>query len=111
MQVKTQDKSGVIICYVAGEVNMSTSPDFKKEFEKILGAKAKKIIINFAGVTYIDSSGLATIVEIFKKLSSYGGQLRLSNLSPKVKNLFELTKLEKLFKIAATEEEAIKTFK
>ena len=70
-----------------------------------------KIVINFKDVSYIDSSGLATLVELLKGLRSYGGRLKLSNLSTKVKNLFEITKLEKLFDISLTEEEAIKSFK
>ena len=68
------------------------------------------MVINFEKVSYVDSSGLATIVEIFKKLRAYGGALKLVNLSPKVKGLFEITKLEKLFDISDDEEEAIKSF-
>lgn len=110
MQIKITDRDGVKICCIDGEIDLNTSPQLKKEFEKIVGAKAKKVLINFSSVTYVDSSGLATIVEIFKKLKSYGGILKLSNLSPKVKNLFEITKLEKLFDIQDDEEEAIKSF-
>lgn len=110
MQIKTEDKNGIKVCYADGEINLNTSPQLKKEFEKLAGAKAKKIIINFSKVTYIDSSGLATLVEIFKKLRAYGGALKLVNLSPKIKNLFEITKLEKLFDILDDEEEAIKSF-
>jgi len=110
MQVKMQDKDGVQVCYVDGEINLNTAPELKKEFEKITSAKQKKVVINFEKVSYVDSSGLATIVEIFKKLRAYGGALKLVNLSPKVKGLFEITKLEKLFDISDDEEEAIKSF-
>jgi len=110
MQIKITDRDDVKLCCIDGEIDLNTSPQLKKEFEKVAGAKAKKVLINFSSVTYVDSSGLATIVEIFKKLKSYGGALKLSNLSPKVKNLFEITKLEKLFDIQDDEEEAIKSF-
>lgn len=110
MALKTEDKNGLVVCYVDGEIDINTSPDIKKNFEKILARKAPKIVINFSKVTYVDSSGLATLVEILKGMRTYGGKMRLSNLSPKIKSLFEITKLEKLFDIMADEAEAIADF-
>ena len=52
----------------------------------------------------------ATLVEILKNLRSYGGKLKLTNLSAKVKGLFEITKLDKLFDIVPEEEDAVGTF-
>jgi anti-sigma B factor antagonist len=61
-------------------------------------------------VDYVDSSGLATLVEVLKKLRAYGGKLKLASLSEKVKGLFEITKLTKLFDIASDETSAIGSF-
>lgn len=108
MQIKQEEKNGILVCYVTGEVDINTSPEIKKVFDKLIGAKEKKIILNFKDVSYVDSSGLATLVEILKGLRSYGGKLKLSNLSTKVKNLFEITKLEKLFDIVLEEEDGVK---
>jgi len=58
----------------------------------------------------VDSSGLATLVEVLKNMRSYGGRLRLVNPSSKIRSLFEITKLEKLFDIMSNEEEAVSTF-
>ena len=110
MQVKQEDKNGVMICQVSGEIDINSAPQMKKIFDKLVNEKKEKLIINLKDVSYVDSSGLATMVEILKGLRSYGGKLKLSNLSTKVKNLFEITKLEKLFDIAQEEEEAIKAF-
>jgi anti-sigma B factor antagonist len=110
MAIKTESKKGLTVCHVEGEIDINTAPDIKKSFEKILTKKDPKVIINFSKVTYVDSSGLATLVEILKNMRAYGGRLRLTNLSPKIKSLFEITKLEKLFEIMAEEEEAISTF-
>lgn len=108
MQVKQEEKNGILVCYVIGDIDINTSPEIKKIFDKLIGAKEKKIILNFKDVSYVDSSGLATLVEMLKGLRSYGGKLKLSNLSTKVKNLFEITKLEKLFDIVLEEEDAVK---
>jgi len=110
MQVKHEDKNGVTVCYITGEIDINTAPQVKKAFDKLVGAKKEKLLINLKDVSYVDSSGLATLVEILKCLRSYGGKLKLSNLSAKVKSLFEITKLEKLFDIANEEEEAVKAF-
>jgi len=110
MAVKTESKGGLMICRVEGEIDINTAPEIKKAFEKIIVKKDPKVVINLSKVTYVDSSGLATLVEILKNMRSYGGKLKLTNLSPKIKSLFEITKLEKLFDIIAEEEEAISTF-
>ena len=56
MGLKTEDKNGLVVCYVEGEIDINTAPDIKKHFEKILSKKAPKIVINFSKVTYVDSS-------------------------------------------------------
>jgi len=110
MSVKIETKNGLTVCHIEGEIDINSSPGIKKSFDKVLSSKAPKIIVNLSKVTYVDSSGLATLVEILKNMRSYGGRLRLTNLSSKVKSLFEITKLEKLFEIMTDEQEAISTF-
>lgn len=110
MSVKTESKNGIIVCRVEGEIDINSSPDFKKAFDKLISGKTPRIVINLSKVTYVDSSGLATLVEIFKNMKSYGGKMRLASLSPKIRSLFEITKLEKLFEIMASEEDAMATF-
>ena len=108
MEVKTFEKEGVLVFQVDGEINISTSPELKKQFEK---QTAKKIVVDLAKVAYIDSSGLATLVEILKRTKSQSGSLVLSGLSDKVKSLFEITKLDKLFQVSMTQDEALSRIK
>ena len=104
MTVRTFQQDGVSIFQISGELNISTSPELKKIFER---DPAKKIVVDLEKVTYIDSSGLATLVEILKKTRARGGGLGLSALSEKVRSLFEITKLDKLFLILPNQEEAV----
>lgn len=108
MEVKSFDKEGVQVFTVTGEINISTSPELKKQFEK---QPSKKVVVDLEKVTYIDSSGLATLVEILKRTKSQGGSLGLSGLSDKVKSLFEITKLDKLFLVLGTQDEAVSRVK
>ena len=110
MQISHEESSGVSVFRVEGDIDINTSPDIKKSFDKAISEKKDKIVINLEGVGYVDSSGLATLVEILKNMRAYGGKLKLANLSPKVKGLFEITKLDKLFDIVSGEEEAVNSF-
>ena len=110
MQIKMEEKNGVKICYAEGDIDINSSPEIKKVFDKVSQEKPEKVLINLNGVAYIDSSGLATLVEILKNFRNHGGKLKLCNLSNKVKSLFEITKLEKLFDISDSEEEAVNGF-
>ncbi len=110
MPVKTESKNNLIVCHIDGEIDINTSPDIKKAFEKLLSKKTPKIVVNFSKVGYVDSSGLATLVEVLKNMRTYGGRIRLTNLSAKIKSLFEITKLDKLFEIMSEEADAISTF-
>ena len=108
MDVKVTQVETIAVFCVAGEINISTSPDLKKHFEKL---PSKKVVVNLEKVTYIDSSGLATLVEMLKKTRSQGGALGLAGMSEKVKSLFEITKLDKLFSIFVGQDEAISKIK
>lgn len=104
MEAKSYEKDGVRIIQVSGEINITTSPDLKKVFEK---NSAKKMVVDLEKVTYIDSSGLATLVEVLKKIRGQGGSLGLAGLSDKVRSLFEITKLDKLFSVFKNQQDAV----
>ncbi|MFH1867523.1 MAG: STAS domain-containing protein [Candidatus Omnitrophota bacterium] len=110
MQVTENKNNDILVFDVDGDIDINSSPEIRKIFDKPIREKAMKIVVNLSSVSYMDSSGLATLVEMLKKTRTYGGKLRLSNLSAKVKSLFEITKLEKLFEIFETKEEAIADF-
>jgi len=109
MVIKDKKVGDAVVLVVEGEINFNSSPDFRKAFLKVLDSKAQKVVVNLIGVGYVDSSGLATLVEAHQKVKSSGGKLKLASLTPKVKSLFEITKLEKLFEIYSTEEDALKS--
>ncbi len=110
MKITKTTQQDVVICRINGDIDINSSPDIRKTFAELTASYQKKIVINLAEVSYIDSSGLATLVEMLKKIKSYGGRLRLSNLADKVKGLFEITKLEKIFEIYDTAEQAVAGF-
>ena len=106
-----EEKSGdVLVCMLEGEVDINTSPQLRKAFEDLIKRNEKKVIVEFKSVSYIDSSGLATLIELFQRLKKIGGVMRFSGMNQKVKNAFEITKLHKLFEIFEDRQTALKDF-
>ena len=110
MKVTQKEKEDVLVVLIEGEINIDTIDILKKELKSVLAKGARKVILNFNRVEYIDSLGIATLIEFSKSLESIQGELFLSNLSPKLRPLFGITKLEKIFKIYESEEEALRDF-
>ena len=75
-----------------------------------LDAGHKKIVMNLAGINYIDSSGLGELVGVYRQVKSQGGELKLLNLNKKVSDLLQITKLYTVFDIHSDETEAVTGF-
>ena len=94
---------------VRGEIDLHSSPELR---DALLGAinthKPRKVILNLAQVSYMDSSAVAVLVESLQKLRKAGGKMCLTNLQPRVKGLLEIARLDTIFVIADNEEEALK---
>ena len=89
-----------------GDLDFHSSPQVRGELSKLVDQQAGKILVDLKKVSYIDSSGLATFVELFQKMKRYGGKLALFNLSEGVRGVFEIAKLDSIFKLAGSEKEA-----
>jgi anti-sigma B factor antagonist len=107
MEIKQRTAGDGVIVGLSGEVDMSTSPDARRAFLDLVEKKTKKILVDLSQVTYIDSSGLATLVECFQNTRRYGGQLRLFGLNDNIKDVFSLARLDTIFDIRKSEEEAL----
>jgi anti-sigma B factor antagonist len=75
-----------------------------------LGTGHKKIVLNLAGIIYIDSTGLGELVSGYRLVKSEGGDIKLLNLNKKVTDLLQITKLYTVFDIHNQEEKAVASF-
>ncbi len=78
---------------------------------KLMGNGNKKILLNLAEVNYIDSSGIGVLVSSFSTVRSQGGELKLVNLSKRIRDLLQITKLYSLFDVKDDEATAIGSFR
>jgi anti-sigma B factor antagonist len=77
--------------------------------EKLAGGH-KKIILNLAGINYVDSTGLGELVSGYRMIKGEGGELKLLNLNKKVTDLLQITKLYTVFDIHSQEQQAVESF-
>ena len=95
------------IADVAGEIDLNSSLDFQQDLLKLLDKSPQRIVINLRDVSYMDSSGVASLVKLLSRVRKSGVSLRLAALSDRVRGVFEITRLDSVFEIFATEEEAL----
>src|ERR1700755_1821683 len=83
---------------------------FRHTIRELAGKGNKKLLLNLAEVSYIDSSGIGEMVSGFTTVTNNGGQLKLLGLSKRVKDLLQITKLYKVFEVYDDEAEAVRSF-
>ena len=106
----TNAPNGVIIVSVDGQLIVANRNELKDKVLKALEDGESKVVLDFLSTEYIDSSGLGVLVSVSKKIREAGGELRLAGLNEDLRMLFELTKLDTLFKICNTADEAVQSF-
>ena len=99
MQIETKAIGKATLVQVSGEVDMSNSPQVRDILIGLTQKRVPAILVDLGGVTYMDSSGIATLVEGLQEAMGYGGKFRLAALSPKVRQVFDLARLTDVFEI------------
>jgi len=111
LDLKERQAGDVTILDLTGEVRIGDSSVALRESVRNLADQGKKkLLLNLAGVKYIDSSGIGELIANYTTLSRQGGQLKLLNLTEKVQNLLVITKLLTVFDSYDNEAEALKSF-
>jgi|SRR5690554_2455537 anti-sigma B factor antagonist len=110
MTFEMKKENDVVTIDVEGQLIVGNRQELKQKVLQELDGGSRKFLIDFARTGYIDSSGLGVLVSLSKKIREQGGELRLANLNEDLRTLFELTKLDTLFQIASSREEALASF-
>jgi anti-sigma B factor antagonist len=107
MEIEITDYKGIKVITVKGDIDMYSSPALREELIGHSSMKVSVLLVDFNKVTYIDSSGIATFVEVLKHMKTYGGRLCLFGLPGGVKEIFSFSKLDKVFEICVDIEDAV----
>ncbi len=89
----------VMTVTLEGEINVSNANEVRNTFTKLLQNGEKKILVDFDRVIFIDSSGLAVLIDLVQRLQKVNGNLRLCNVNRKIRGIFEIVKIHKLINI------------
>jgi len=84
---------------VAGEFDIFNSEDLKNELNRLIGEKNADVVLDCAGLNYMDSTSIGALVSVLKNVKMYGGKVVLNNLKPNLVKLFRITNLNKVFEI------------
>ena len=106
----TKGSGGVTVVQVDGQLIVGNRHELKDLVQAALERGERRLLVDFSRTGYIDSSGLGALVSISKKVRESGGDLRLAGLNEDLRSLFELTKLDTLFTITETPEQALASF-
>jgi anti-sigma B factor antagonist len=102
----------VVILDLSGRITMGEGTLILRDhIQKLLNAGDRKFLLNLADVNYIDSSGLGELVTSFTTVRNQEGQLKLLNLTRRVQDLLQITKLLTVFESFNNEAEALKSLK
>src|SRR5213595_840773 len=111
MKASTRQVDGITVVDLSGRITLGEGSVVLRDAVRDLLAKGeKKLLLNLGDVTYIDSSGIGELVSAFTTVRNQGGELKLLNLTKKVHDLLQITKLYTVFDVKDDEASAVKAF-
>jgi anti-sigma B factor antagonist len=111
LKANTRQVDGITIVDLSGRITLGEgSVKLRESVRDLVGKGRNKILLNLGDVTYIDSSGIGELVSAFTTVRNQGGELKLLNLTKKVHDLLQITKLYTVFDIKNDEAAAVESF-
>jgi anti-sigma B factor antagonist len=111
MKVKTRQVDGITIMDLSGRITLGEgSVTLRDAVRDVVAKGSNKILLNLGDISYIDSSGIGELVSAFTTVKNGGGELKLLNLTKKVQDLLQITKLYTVFDVKDDEASAVASF-
>ncbi len=106
MKISIRDAGPAKIVEVEGDIDLGTSPELRRTLFTTM-REVSKVALNLTGIRYIDSSGIATLIEVLKDSQRLKKDFVLFGMNPSVEQVFRLTHVIRLFRVFASEREAM----
>ena len=110
-KVHHRDGDGFSVIELKGYLDAHTAPDLETKFQELLGDRKFNIVVNCRDLTYISSAGLGVFMAYIEDVRKNKGDIKLTNMSPKVYNVFDLLGFPILYEIYKDETEAVNKFR
>ena len=111
MQIEERAVGDVVVLDLKGKITLGQGDELLKDkVNSLVNQGHRKIVLNLAGVPYVDSAGLGEIVRTYTTVSRQGGSLKLLNLTKRITDLLAITKLLTVFETFDVESDAVRSF-
>jgi anti-sigma B factor antagonist len=110
-EVASAKSGGVVILYIKGCLDTHTAGDLEDAFLELADAREYDIIINFRDLHYISSAGLGVLLDFIEEIRKNGGDIKLSNMKPRIYRVFDLLGFPALYDILDDETKALEKFR
>ncbi|HYE80101.1 MAG TPA: STAS domain-containing protein [bacterium] len=110
MEIATREQNNVLIFDIKGELDAKAAPELKERLTDKINQGHTRVLVNLSDISYLDSAGLGVLVSGLKIATRQNGDLRMWGLQEEVKNIFQLTRLNKVFQIFESEEQALGSY-
>ncbi|MEE9296404.1 MAG: STAS domain-containing protein [Phycisphaerae bacterium] len=107
IEAVTHEDGGIVV-RLTGEIDLHQSPQFHQQLVALCDEQPQRLILDLSAVRYIDSSGVGSMVEIFRRLKKEGRLMILVSPSERVRGVLEITRLDEFFTIVGSADEALK---
>lgn len=112
MKINQRTAGNVTVLEAKGKITIGEGDIIlREEIVKLLGEEKKQIVLDLGGVSYMDSAGVGELVSVYTSVKNRGGELKLSALTKKIKDLLTITQLMTIFDVHETDAEAVASFK
>ncbi len=106
----TKDAGDINVIYLNGYLDAHTAPILENTFSDLIDKRKYSIVVSFKNLAYISSAGLGVFMAFIEKIRENSGDIKLTGMSDKVYNIFDLLRFPLLYEIFKSEEDAIKKF-
>ena len=111
VKLTTRKVGDVSVIDAVGRITLGEgASSFRDTIREMVAGGDKKVLLNLGDVTYVDSSGIGELVSGFTTVTNQGGQLKLLNLTKRIQDLLQITKLYTVFEVFDDEAEAVRSF-
>ena len=111
LKIDTHQQNGVTVISCSGRITFGDEAMTLRENLKKILAESRQVVLNLAGVSYIDSGGLGTLVGVYSSARGAGADIKLTGLGQRLKDTLQITKLVTVFEVYDTEQQAVEAFK
>ncbi len=109
-KVSFHENGNVVILALAGTLDLHTTPELEKAFTQLINAKKYNVVVNFEDLAYISSAGLGVFMAYIETMRDNNGDIKFSNMSSKIYNIFDLLGFPLLYEFYKEEKEAVQKF-